>query len=65
MDKLSMIYDMMVDQRESISKLSNRIECIERDISELKEFKAKLTGICVAISTAIGLIPSLLRYLQS
>lgn len=65
MDKLSMIYDMMVDQRESINKLSNRIECIERDLAELKEFKAKLTGICVAISTAIGLIPSLLRYLQS
>lgn len=65
MDKLSMIYDMMVDQRESISKLSNRIERIEQNIAELKEFKAKLTGICVAISTAIGLIPSLLRYLQS
>lgn len=65
MDKLSMIYDMMVDQRESINKLSNRIEQMEKDLGELKEFKAKLTGICVAISTAIGLIPSLLRYLQS
>lgn len=65
MDKLSMVYDMMVDQRESINKLSNRIENIERNISELKEFKAKLTGICLTISTAIGLIPSLLRYLQA
>lgn len=65
MDKLSMIYDMMVDQRECINNLSNRIERMERDLGELKEFKAKLTGICVAISTAIGLIPSLLRYLQS
>ena len=64
MDKLSMVYDMMVDQRESINKLSNRIENIERDISELKEFKAKLTGICLTVSTVIGLIPSLLRYLQ-
>lgn len=56
---------MMVDQRDTINNLSNRIGNIEKDIVELKEFKAKLAGVCLAISTAIGLVPSLLRYLHS
>lgn len=64
MNKLDMVYDMMVDQRECINSLSNRIANIEKDISELKQFKAKLTGICLAVSTAIGLVPSLLKYLS-
>jgi len=64
MNKLDMVYDMMVDQRESINSLSNRIANIEKDISELKQFKAKLTGVCLAISTAIGLVPSLVKYLS-
>lgn len=64
MNKLDMVYDMMVDQRESINNLSNRIANIEKDISELKQFRAKLTGVCLAISTAIGFVPSLVKYLS-
>lgn len=64
MNKLDMVYDMMVDQRDTINSLSNRIANIEKDISELKQFKAKLTGVCLAISTIIGLVPSLLKYLS-
>jgi len=64
MDKLDMVYDMMVDQRNSIKLLSSRIANIEKDISELKQFRAKLTGVCLAVSTAIGFIPSLVKYLS-
>ena len=59
-----MIYDMMVDQRDTIGKLDIRIANIEKEISELKQFKAKLTGVCLTISTIIGLVPSFLKYLS-
>lgn len=64
MNKIDMIYDMMVDQRDTIGKLDIRIANIEKEISELKQFKAKLTGVCLTISTIIGLVPSFLKYLS-
>ena len=64
MNKLDMIYDMMVEQRDAINSLSDRVVNIEQDISELKQFKAKITGMCLVISGAIGLVPSVLKYLS-
>lgn len=58
-----MIYDIVVDSRHGLDNFNDRLMRIEADISELKQYRAKLTGICVTISTIIGLIPSALRYL--
>lgn len=59
-----MIYDIVVDNRHDMGSLFQRLERIERDISELKQYRAKLTGICVSISTLIGLIPTLFKWLN-
>lgn len=63
MDKLDMVYDIVVESRHEIGQFNERLLKIEEDISELKQYKAKLTGICVCISTLIGLVPSVLRHL--
>ena len=65
MDKLEMIYDMMIDQRNSLKSIDNRLNAIEDEVGNLKEFRGKLTGVCLAISTVIGLIPNVLKYLHS
>lgn len=58
-----MIYDIVLDNRDNNKKMLERISRIETDISDLKQYKAKLSGVCVTISTAIGLIPSVLKHL--
>ena len=65
MEKLDMIYDMMVDQRNSLASIDQRLNAIEEEVGNLKEFRGKLTGVCLTISTIIGLIPSVLKHLHS
>ena len=65
MNKLDMIYDMMVSQRKSLDSIDQRLNAIEEEVGNLKEFRGKLTGVCLAISTVIGLIPNVLKYLHS
>lgn len=65
MNKIDMMYDMMVDQRNSVSSIEERLTNIEKEVREFKEFKGKLTGVCVTISTLIGFLPTIFRHLHS
>lgn len=68
MDKIDLIYDAVqnsIQSRENFQNRMNlRLERIEKDIEEFKEFKGRLSGICMCISFVIGLVPHFLsRYL--
>lgn len=65
MNKIDLMYDMMVDQRNSLNSIDARLNTIEEEVGNLKEFRGRLTGGCLAISTVIGFIPSVLKYLHS
>lgn len=64
MNKIDMMYDMMVDQRNEVNNIQDRLTNIEKEIRDFKEFKGRLAGVCVTISAIIGTIPHLFKYLH-
>lgn len=65
MNKLELMYDMMVDQRNSTNDIKERLVSIEKDIRDFKEFKGRLAGVCATISAIIGLVPYLFRHFHT
>lgn len=74
MDKLDMLFNLIEANKKSREDFQNnileRLERMEGDISDLKteiedlrEFKGKLTGACLTVSTVIGLIPFIFKHL--
>lgn len=74
MEKIDILYELIKQNAKSREDFQNnileRLERLETDvmdikteIEDLREFKGKLTGICLTISTLIGLIPYLFRHL--
>lgn len=61
MEKIDLVYNMLeqsIKNRQIFqAEVNQRLTHIEETIEEFKEFKGKLTGICIAISTLIGFIP--------
>lgn len=61
MEKIDLVYNMLdqsIKNRQMFqAEVEQRLANMEEDIKDLKEFKGRLSGICIAISSIIGLIP--------
>lgn len=68
MEKIDLVYEMLSqsieNRREYQKEVNDRLEAIEKDIKDFKEFKGQLTGVCIAISTILGVIPMVINLLN-
>lgn len=74
MEKIDILYNLIQQNTKSREDFQNNIlERLERmeaeivdmktEIEDLREFKGKLTGACLTISTLVGIIPYIFRHI--